>query len=94
MCVHSSGRQGASAHQPASVPVGEALRIAADGKQLREEMVAFCAKLSVTLDWAAFDDDELRGINLDIVQAMGVDPPVAARVVAKLRGLMERRPLA
>ena len=65
------------------------------GKSIRDEMAAFCAKLSVTLDCAAFDDDELRGLDLELVQSMGVDRAPAARIVAKLRGLMEaRRPAA
>ena len=86
MCVVSSGRVGAMHHQPANF-FTQLQGCAA----LRDEMNSFCATLDVTLDWASFDDDELRGLDAPLLQSMGVGATLAARIIAKLRGTQSSR---
>ena len=87
MRVPSSGRQGAKAHAPQSAVLQDMLANPAE-QPVRAEMAAFCASLSppVTLNWATFDEDEVRGLTVDLVKEMGVPAPQAARIIAKLRG--------
>ena len=74
MCVVSSGRVGAKAH------AGAIMQLLRGAPGLRHEMISFCAALDVSLDWASFDDEELRGLDASLLRSMGVAARPAERI--------------
>ena len=95
MVIHSSGRDGPRPHQPKVPAVQQVASSSSALAPVRQEMAAFCTSLGAEVDWMALDDDEVRGLAAESTMglaplALKLPPEDAARVVAKLRGLLAK----
>jgi len=92
MKVPSSARQGYSAKTPPPA-IERAIKKATGGlakTPLGPQMARWAAQVGLKgIDFAAMDDDEIRGLSVALVKEMGASQSLAPRVVAKVAGLME-----
>ena len=90
MKVPSSGRHGYGAKTPPP-KIEKAIK-----KVLSEQPVAPLGhRLAVwaevvglsDIDFGSMDDDEIRGLTIDLVMSLGAEASLAPRVIAKINGL-------
>ena len=93
MKVKSSGRDGYRAAEPVTKAVKVLAQIfkCAKSPPVGKQLQAFCSALSKAAAWptfSGFDDDEVRGLTVELLLDLGVTRVHAARVLAKARGLL------
>jgi len=94
MKVPSSGRQGYSAKKPPP-KIAKAINKVLSKQPaapLGPQLAAWANAVGLGgIDFHSMDDDEIRGLTLDLVKSLGADASLAPRVIAKVNGIAQSR---
>ena len=92
MKLPSSGRHGYKAKAPPTV-IEKAIKKAISSQPaapLGPQVMAWAEGVGLSsIDFRSMDDDEIRGLTLDLVESLGASASLAARAIAQINGLVK-----